>query len=249
MNLKSTMRRYIGQLSWFFVLLAALVVSILTSWFAISGLDYGFPFWYEFYNIGPHVDHFGPQNRYVSGLELLPASEHIRLFSEIVYSVHHHGVGLEDIRFIYQGENQAMLRNAEVIHLQDVANLIDNLRNLLYTSTAILVAGMPVLVWRRSNPDVKIQGLLLSFLIGAISAWVFVVGAKEAFYQIHVWIFPPDHDWFFYYQDSLMSTLMKAPYLFGGIAIAIIAGATVLFGGILLLIRARFRLLALTARG
>ena len=46
-----------------------------------------------------------------------------------------------------------------------------------------------------------------------------------------------------------MSTLMKAPYLFGGIAIAIIAGATVLFGGILLLIRARFRLLALTAIG
>lgn len=249
MSLKSTMPRYISQLSWFFVLLAALIVSILTSWFVISGWDYGFSFWYDFYDIGPHIDHFGPQNRYVSGLELLPASEHIRLFSDIVYSVHHQGAGLKEISFMYQGQVQAMLREAEVIHLQDVANLIDNLRNLLYISTTILVAGMPVLVWRRSNPDVKIQGLLLTFLIGAISTWVMMVGAKEAFYQIHVWIFPPDHDWFFYYQDSLMSTLMKAPYLFGGIAIAIIAGATVLFGGILLLIRARFRLLALTARG
>jgi hypothetical protein len=44
---------------------------------------------------------------------------------------------------------------------------------------------------------------------------------------MHVWVFPADHQWFFYYQDSLMSTLMKAPYLFGYIAVALVALATV----------------------
>ncbi|MFN2223885.1 MAG: DUF1461 domain-containing protein, partial [Candidatus Promineifilaceae bacterium] len=32
------------------------------------------------------------------------------------------------------------------------------------------------------------------------------------------WICPPGHQWFFYYQDSLMTTMMKAPVLFAGIA-------------------------------
>jgi hypothetical protein len=35
-------------------------------------------------------------------------------------------------------------------------------------------------------------------------------------------VFPEGHQWFFYYQDSLMSTLMKAPYLFGYIALALL---------------------------
>lgn len=238
-----------GQLGWFVVLFSALLVAILTSWFALALWDYGFPFWYEFYSIGPHIDHFGPQNRYVSGLELLSASEHIRLFSEIVYSVHHHGAGLEDIRFMYQGDNQALLRDAEVVHLQDVANLIDSLRALLYVSAGVLIAGAPMLIWQGSRPSIRIQGLLLTGLVGAISAWVFIIGAKEAFYQVHVWIFPPDHDWFFYYQDSLMSTLMKAPYLFGGIAVVIVAGAAVLFGGILLLFRTLFKATDSNRRG
>ncbi|MFT7095179.1 MAG: hypothetical protein ACJAV3_002995, partial [Alcanivorax sp.] len=41
-------------------------------------------------------------------------------------------------------------------------------------------------------------------------------------------LFPAENEWFFYWQDSLMSTLMKAPVLFGGIAAAIAIGALLL---------------------
>jgi hypothetical protein len=58
---------------------------------------------------------------------------------------------------------------------------------------------------------------------------VWALGAKKVFYQLHVWIFPEGHQWFFYYQESLMSTLMKAPDLFAGIGIAIFLGAILLF--------------------
>ena len=45
-----------------------------------------------------------------------------------------------------------------------------------------------------------------------------VVGPTKAFSQMHEWVFPPGNPWFFYYQQSLMSTMMWAPVLFGWIA-------------------------------
>jgi hypothetical protein len=53
------------------------------------------------------------------------------------------------------------------------------------------------------------------------------------FYALHDWIFPPDRPWFFYYQDSLLTTMMKAPDLFGAIAAEILAVALLLYTGIL----------------
>jgi hypothetical protein len=41
------------------------------------------------------------------------------------------------------------------------------------------------------------------------------------FYGLHTWIFPPGHAWFFYYQDSLMTMMMKAPELFAYIALTL----------------------------
>mgnify|MGYP007022672661 CR=1 FL=1 len=40
--------------------------------------------------------------------------------------------------------------------------------------------------------------------------------------------------WFFYYQESLMSTLMKAPDLFAGIAVQIALLAVIIYGFILM---------------
>ena len=225
--------RLAGQAGWFLALLAALTASILIAWFALSMWDYGFAFWYEFYDIQAHIDHFGPQNRYVNGLELVSPSEHIRLFSEITHAIHHHGQGLADIQFLYQGHEQALLRTPEVIHLQDVANLIDRLRVLLWLSLPLALVLPVLLVWKQQVLSWGTQLLLVGLLISSVIAWIVMAGAKAVFYQVHVWIFPPDHDWFFYYQDSLMSTLMKAPYLFGGIAVGIALIAVVLFGGYL----------------
>lgn len=48
-----------------------------------------------------------------------------------------------------------------------------------------------------------------------------LVGAKQVFYALHVWLFPSENQWFFYWELSLMSAMMKAPYLFGGIAVVL----------------------------
>ena len=44
---------------------------------------------------------------------------------------------------------------------------------------------------------------------------------RDRFYALHEWIFPDNHQWFFYYQESLMTVLMKAPDLFGAISVLI----------------------------
>ncbi len=62
----------------------------------------------------------------------------------------------------------------------------------------------------------------------AMVVWLLISGPEAVFYQFHIWLFPADHEWFFYWQDSLMSTLMKAPVLFGGIAVVLVGGTLVL---------------------
>ena len=47
---------------------------------------------------------------------------------------------------------------------------------------------------------------------------VIAIGTKKVFYTAHTLIFPAGHQWFFYYEESLMTMLMQAPDLFAAIA-------------------------------
>src|SRR5690606_5060552 len=58
--------------------------------------------------------------------------------------------------------------------------------------------------------------------ITGITLVIFITGPTKVFYWLHEQIFPDEHEWFFYYQDSLMTTLMKAPDLFGFIAVILV---------------------------
>jgi len=62
-------------------------------------------------------------------------------------------------------------------------------------------------------------------LAGGLALASFDVGEGGLFAWLHEQVFPPGHQWFFYYQESLMTTLMKAPHLFGPVALAL-AGVT-----------------------
>lgn len=222
-----------AQLLWFQVLLLALIGCLGLAWLALAQWDYAYPVWYEWLEIQSHIDYFGRRNRFVHGIETLAPAEHIHLFAEISQAVHSHGAGLADIQFTWKGQQQTLLRTPEIEHLQDVANLIDVMRNV--TATAV-VGAMAGLIWlrRRSRPHLMLQGGLLIGLVLVLTALVLLIGAKAVFYQFHVWIFPPEHQWFFYYQESLMSTLMKAPHLFGAIAVAIVVPGMLLFAALLL---------------
>ncbi|MAK91705.1 MAG: DUF1461 domain-containing protein [Oceanospirillaceae bacterium] len=218
------------QILWFVVLFSGLLTSLTAGWYIQAGQNYNYDFWYDWYDIGAHIDKFGPQNRYISGFETLDKPAYSHLFNQIVYAVHHQGVGLADIKFTTEaGQTKPLLRQPEVVHLQDVANLIEKI-SLLGMSAAVVALVLGRGLMRRGiQPQWKAQGLCLAGLLVIIGAVLLIAGPKEVFYQLHVWIFPDNHEWFFYYQDSLMSTLMKAPFLFGGIAAAIAATGAVLY--------------------
>lgn len=217
------------QFAWLSALLLILIGCIWLSWLGQAKFQYGFGFWYKIYDIEAHIDKYGPQNRYKRGLNRVEPEEHIDLFGQISESVHNGGVGLADIRYRSGSGFRALLRKPEVIHLQDVANLIDLLRPA--GLVALVLGGLITagLFRRNSRPSWRAQFGLMAGLSVLIAAVFVLVGAKAVFYQMHVWIFPEDHEWFFYYQDSLMATLMKAPDLFGGIAAAIVTGGMMLF--------------------
>ncbi|MEN9464686.1 MAG: hypothetical protein RL217_867 [Pseudomonadota bacterium] len=214
---------------WFVALLGLFISCLGASWLLQAKGHYGYTFWYDFFAIQSHIEKYAPQNYYKEGFAALPASEHIRAFNEISEAVHQQGLGLSEIQYQYRGEAVPLLTQAECVHLQDVANLIDVLTYSAAVVAALTILLLFYLVKSQSAPQPRMQlRALLLLLIGA-PVLVWALGAKKVFYQLHVWIFPEGHQWFFYYQESLMSTLMKAPDLFAGIGIAIFLGAILLF--------------------
>lgn len=218
----------VATVAWFVYSVAAVLLAILTCWALYSHADYGYRFWYQQLDIAAHIDEYGPQNRYKSGFETLSPEQHQQAFSEIRQAVHNQGEALADIRYTPPGKPaRPLLRPAEVQHLEDVARLLDVGRVLMVILLLLLVPlawccirlGLPSMRWRLG---------ITVFTVGAVLAWLFVAGPTQVFYQFHLWFFPADHQWFFYWQDSLMSTLMKAPVLFGGIAAVIALGALLL---------------------
>lgn len=218
------------QFVWFIALLSLLLSCLSLSWWVNAHFHYGYAPFYEFYDIGEHIQTFAPQNDYILGLDKLNKTEHLSLFNQISAAVHNHGKGLAEIEFIREGQPVALLHRAEVIHLQDVANLIDTLNSAAIGVLLFTVALLLYLFAQKRKPRVKAQLLCLLLLVAFTTLMLFVIGPTKVFYQFHLWVFPEGHQWFFYYQESLMSTLMKAPDLFGGIAAAIVVGALLLFG-------------------
>lgn len=217
---------------WFVVLFSGLLASLSFSWNLIAGQDYGYRWLYDLYQIEQHIDKYAPQNRYILGLDSVERQDHERMFAEIVHAIHRQGEGLEAISFQRAGQDVSLLRQPEVVHLQDVANLVDFFQLLGLMATLIVVLLGSWLILSGSQPAWKQQLAILLGVVLVSTSLVLVIGPKAVFYQFHVWIFPPDHEWFFYYQDSLMTTLMKAPHVFGAIAAAILLGGLAIFAGL-----------------
>jgi hypothetical protein len=228
----------------FSLLLLALMLSLYGGWMVNAKLGYGYSWLYGFYETEQHIARYAPQNRFRQGFETLSEVEHKKAFQQIVDSVHSSGEGLADIRYEYAGQGVPLLHEAERIHLQDVANLINVIHVLVSCCLLLFIACLAWEYRYRCNSFNNIKaparasatgllaifGLLLTLIMLAFLIW----GAKAIFYQMHILVFPDDHQWFFYYQDSLMSTLMKAPDLFAGIAIQIVLVGLVFYAVMLL---------------
>jgi len=122
-----------------------------------------------------------------------------------------------------------LLTDAEITHLRDVAQLVvafERVGWLCLVLAPILAVSAGLRHERPPSPLALLGGLGIAFVAGA--ATVLLLGPVEVFYWLHTRIFPPDHQWFFWYEESLMSTLMQAPNLFGAIAVLWLMAAVVL---------------------
>lgn len=200
--------------------LSGLLVALAVSWLVLAQLDFSYGFWHDNAGIGAAIDEYGPSNLYRQGFHLTTREQRVELFAGINRAIHAGGEGLADLAYTVPGQaRQTLLREPELVHLQDVANLIDQ---ATYAAVAALVIWLSLLAYHiktgKPVPSIKVQviGTLLFML--AIAIMVMVIGPVKVFYGLHELLFPDGHQWFFYYQESLMSTMMKAPELFGWIA-------------------------------
>lgn len=244
-------KRIFANVRVFLMLLLALLLSLYVAWMANAQLGYGYSWLYQIYGIESHIAEYAPQNRFREGFESTSAEDHKRIFQQIVDSVHGSvgasGKALLAIKYSVNGEMFSVLHKAEIIHLQDVAVLIQRIHLLAAACLFFFILFFnwhyrsEILYKKRKTPRIKqqnvnkavasLKGVFSVFLVLVLTIVILFlsVGAKDIFYQMHVWIFPDKHQWFFYYQDSLMSTLMKAPDLFGGIALQILLLGIIIF--------------------
>jgi len=204
-----------------------LILALYLSWMVLTKADFLYGVWYDHAGIGEHIERYAPQNRFRHGFEHTGADTRKALFSGIVDAIHQQGNGLDQLSYTLPDNPQSqipLLHRAEIIHLTDVALLIEFMKKLGWALLLIWAALTTyLLMTRQAFPSAKNTMLNLAAGLGLLLATLFIYGPKDVFYQLHIWVFPADHPWFFYYQDSLMSTMMKAPDLFAYIAASLLA--------------------------
>lgn len=195
--------------------------SFFLSWASLRMVDFAYPAFYRVLHIDEHIATYGPQNEFKHGFETTSRQQRIALFGEIVDAVQSSGSGLEDIRYTdAQGRSSSLLRQPEVVHLQSVARLIDRLTLVSWIMLAGLVLSLAAIHVAQLRPPRAARIAAWSVAVVVLGAiFVLVYGPEDVFNILHTWVFPADEQWFFYYQESLMTTLMKAPDLFGAIAV------------------------------
>lgn len=205
---------------WLLFVIASLWLAISLSWWVYARFDYGYSFWYDQLAIGSHIQRYAPKHPDKADFAQLPKEQHVEAFRQIRQAVHESGAGLEQIRYRGANGDKALLDTAEIQHLRDVARLLD-LAALAFWPVLVLWAALAWYLGRRPLPPWRFRvGALAGLAILGLAIFT-VVGAKQVFYTLHVWLFPPENQWFFYWELSLMSAMMKAPYLFGGIALVL----------------------------
>ena len=219
--------------------LLSFLVALSVAWVSLASVNFLYGVWHDHGGIAEGIERYAPKNRYIAGFADTTRAERLRVFAEINRSVHSGGEGLADIQFDRKrgSRSTTLLREPEVIHLHDVANLIDALK---VSALVVLVIwlGWSIYYFKHDRFP-KVLPLLASTLtvISVCIVVILLIGAEKVFNQFHIWVFPHEHQWFFYYQDSLMSTMMLAPTLFGYIAVALLLASLVIFGGLLFLMR------------
>lgn len=215
------MKHLLSFVFWPVFFVCQLLALALLSWHLAAQVHFAYPLGYKLLGLEQHISEFAPLNRYKNGFEYTTPEEHWRLFGEITEAVQHSGRGLQNISYSLQdGKTTTLMHEAEIIHLQDVANLIDVFYQAGLAGFLLWLLLAALAIWQKWLPPSN-KKILLGFLAGITlcTLGVIAIGSTSVFYWLHEQVFPDGHQWFFYYQDSLMTTLMKAPDIFAFISV------------------------------
>ncbi len=205
---------------WLLFLLLTFTVNLPVSWWGLAKADFFYPVLHDSIGIDQHIKKYAPRNlKNKKGFEKTTKAQRVELFHGIVKAIHNQGDGLETLSYTDKQQVIMLLTEAEVIHLTDVAKLLEKLKPAMFVVFIIWLVLLSVLFIRRIKlPSVK-QFLLTALFLIFVSVLILSFGPEKSFNQLHIWIFPENHQWFFYYEDSLMSTMMKAPDIFAYISV------------------------------
>jgi uncharacterized membrane protein len=209
-----------GNLLWLSFCCFLLIFSLGISWQSHKSVDFFYGFWHKKLNIELTIKTFAAQNNHgKKDFAHTPIEQHLLSFSQIVTKIHNQGEGLNQLVYLnHHQQEKPLLTLSEVIHLQDVSDLVDQLRLTSVINLLLLLIVSSVIYKNKvSKPKRKDQYIAVIVPSVIIIASFSVFGFTDIFYYLHTVVFPDNHQWFFYYQESLMSTLMKAPDLFAAI--------------------------------
>ncbi|WP_231370158.1 DUF1461 domain-containing protein [Thioalkalivibrio sp. ALE16] len=214
-----------ARLRWWGVVSASLIASWFLTWKLLAAVGFAYPLWYDLLAIDETIATYAPHNEMRPGFERTERSDHERLFAAMADAIQKDPEAarstLESLTYPVPGMNPdpVLLTEPEIQHLVDVAVLVEHGERIGWISLAVLVA---LLVLARAGrdppPALGRTALGLVATTGAGVAAVLLIGPVRTFYALHEMLFPPDHPWFFWYEESLMSMLMQAPNLFGPVA-------------------------------
>lgn len=239
------------QILWLTWLLTLVISCLGISWQVSKSVNFAYGFWYQHLEINKTITNNVVKNS--QGKRDFPVDNvklHQKKFADIVNAIHDQGHGLSDISYKTNlGQSRQLLTASEIQHLQDVANLLDKVVKVWCGSIVLLFLLLFIYYRFRVSKSVSVsQSASLDFsiatiavipsvkqkLISVFALAVFIVvilllwGFTAVFYYLHTVVFPADHQWFFYYHESLMSTIMKAPDIFAAIAGQLLIVALVL---------------------
>lgn len=234
----------VRALRWGLFGIALALASLFIAWRALAAVDFAYPLLYDALSIDATIARYGPENHVRPRFQITDRAERERLFGAIVDAVRHDGRGLRAL--VYQAPDGhaigRLLTPAEIEHLDDVSRLVAGFERLGWIALLVTAALLAAAALRREPlPRARAFGAGGLLVVGAGAAVTFALGPVTVFYWLHEHIFPPGHQWFFYYQESLMSMMMQAPNLFGAIAALWVALAAAVFAGGLCAARALLR--------
>lgn len=224
--------RFVSYLIWPLVFIGQLLATSLLAWHLLAQIEFAYPTGYKLLHLDKHIAEFAPLNRHIYGFEFTQPKDHWKLFAQITEAVQHGGKGLADISFSLPNNTKLpLMHSAEIIHLQDVSNLI----NKFYFAGcvgALIWAIFLGLAYHQKLVFPALRNIVFGFCGGIflITTIILSLGATKVFYWLHTKVFPEGHQWFFYYEDSLMTTLMKAPDIFAFIAALLLVVLIIVWG-------------------